>query len=129
LGDCIGIPNTASVEADFSILGWEKDESRSSFTDLSLEGIIHCKQYDAPLFFVELMDVVMMLLGAVASAGHVRARGKCVYKLLVPSAAQHNLIPAAIPAPIPVPSPAPIPAPIHSAFPSFPYSVHHQFCH
>jgi hypothetical protein len=37
--------NTASVESDFSILGWEKDQYRLSITDLSLEGILHCKQY------------------------------------------------------------------------------------
>jgi hypothetical protein len=39
-------PNTASVESDFSILGWEKDRYRLSITDLSLEGVMHCKQYD-----------------------------------------------------------------------------------
>jgi len=38
--------NTASVESDFSILGWEKDKFRLSITDLSLEGIMHCKQYE-----------------------------------------------------------------------------------
>ena len=37
--------NTASVESDFSLLGWEKDKYRLSITDLSLEGILHCKQY------------------------------------------------------------------------------------
>ena len=39
--------NTTSVESDFSILGWEKDKFRLSITDLSLEGIMHCKQYVA----------------------------------------------------------------------------------
>jgi hypothetical protein len=39
--------NTASVESDFSILGWERDEYRLSMTDLSLEGVLHCKQFDA----------------------------------------------------------------------------------
>ena len=47
---CRGIatvfPNTALVESDFSILGWEKDKYRLSITDLCLEGIMHCKQYD-----------------------------------------------------------------------------------
>ena len=38
--------NTASVESDFSILGWEKDAFRLSITDLSLEGILQCKQYE-----------------------------------------------------------------------------------
>src|SRR5579859_6710548 len=37
--------NTASVESDFSILGWEKDEYRISLTDLLLEGIMQCKQF------------------------------------------------------------------------------------
>ena len=38
--------NTASVESDFSTLGWEMDDHRLSMTDLSLEGILHCKQFD-----------------------------------------------------------------------------------
>ena len=38
-------PNTASVESDFSLLKWEKDEYRQSLTDLSLEGILHSKQW------------------------------------------------------------------------------------
>ncbi|RLN74758.1 hypothetical protein BBJ28_00016986 [Nothophytophthora sp. Chile5] len=38
-------PNTATVESDFSVLGWEKDEYRRSLTDFSLEGILHAKQY------------------------------------------------------------------------------------
>jgi len=38
--------NTASVESDFSILGWEKDEHRLSLTDLALEGIMQCKQHE-----------------------------------------------------------------------------------
>jgi hypothetical protein len=39
-------PNTATVESDFSILGWEKDAFRQSLTDLSLEGILQCKQFE-----------------------------------------------------------------------------------
>lgn len=39
-------PNTATVESDFSVLGWEKDEYRLSLTDLSLEGIMQCKQFE-----------------------------------------------------------------------------------
>ena len=38
--------NTATVESDFSILGWEKDEYRKCLSDLALEGIMHSKQYD-----------------------------------------------------------------------------------
>ena len=39
-------PNTTTIESDFSILGWEKDEYRKSLTDLSLDGIIQCKQFE-----------------------------------------------------------------------------------
>jgi hypothetical protein len=38
-------PNTASVESDFSVIGWERDEYRQSLTDFSLEGILHSKQF------------------------------------------------------------------------------------
>ena len=37
-------PNTASVESDFSVLKWEKDEFRHSLSDFSLEGILQCRQ-------------------------------------------------------------------------------------
>jgi hypothetical protein len=37
--------NNASVEADFSILKWEKDEFRTNLIDLSLEGIFQSKQW------------------------------------------------------------------------------------
>jgi len=46
-------PNTATVESDFSVLGWEKDEYRKSLTDLSLEGIMQCKQFDLMSSLVE----------------------------------------------------------------------------
>lgn len=38
-------PNTSPVEADFSVIGWEKNEYRQSLTDFSLEGILQAKQY------------------------------------------------------------------------------------
>jgi hypothetical protein len=34
-GLATAFPNTTSVESDFSILKWEKDDNRSSMTDLS----------------------------------------------------------------------------------------------
>ena len=37
--------NTTSVEADFSILKWEKDAFRKNLLDLSLEGIFHAKRF------------------------------------------------------------------------------------
>lgn len=37
-------PGTSSVESDFSILQWEKDEHRAHLTNLSLEGVLQCKQ-------------------------------------------------------------------------------------
>jgi hypothetical protein len=38
--------NTATVESDVPVLGWEKDEFRKCLTDFSLEGILHCKQFE-----------------------------------------------------------------------------------
>ena len=38
-------PDTASVESDFSVLGWEKDTYRSALTDFSLEGLLHARQF------------------------------------------------------------------------------------
>ena len=37
---------TANVESDFSIVNFEKSDYRTSLSDFSLEGILHCKQYD-----------------------------------------------------------------------------------
>ena len=37
--------NTTMVESDFSHINWEKDDSRTSLSNFSLEGILHCKQY------------------------------------------------------------------------------------
>lgn len=39
--------NTATVELGFSILGCEKDEYRLFLTDLLLEDIMQCKQFEA----------------------------------------------------------------------------------
>lgn len=39
-------PNTATVEADFSLIGGHKTVYRTSLTDFSLEGILHAKQFD-----------------------------------------------------------------------------------
>ncbi|KAF1785849.1 hypothetical protein GQ600_25698 [Phytophthora cactorum] len=39
-------PNTATVESDFSFIGWERNEYRRSLTNFSLEGILHAKQLD-----------------------------------------------------------------------------------
>lgn len=38
-------PGTATVESDFSNIHWEADEYRTALTSLSLEGILHCKQF------------------------------------------------------------------------------------
>ena len=38
--------NTGTVESDFSVLGWKKDEYRQSLMDISLEGIMQCKQFE-----------------------------------------------------------------------------------
>ena len=38
-GLAVAFANTTSVESDFSILKWEKDDNRTALTNLSLEGI------------------------------------------------------------------------------------------
>ena len=38
-------PDTSTIESDYSIMGWGKDKYRISLTDLSLEGILHSKQF------------------------------------------------------------------------------------
>jgi hypothetical protein len=43
-GLATAFPNTTSIESDFSILKWEKDDNHSSMTDPTLEGIFQCKQ-------------------------------------------------------------------------------------
>lgn len=40
------LPNTATVEADFSMINYERDWYRSALTSFSLEGILHAKQFD-----------------------------------------------------------------------------------
>ena len=40
-------PGTAVVESDFSVLKYEKNSFRTSLLDLTLEGIMHSKQYGA----------------------------------------------------------------------------------
>jgi len=38
--------NTMSVESDFSIVKWEKNDSRSSLMSMCLAGIMHAKQFE-----------------------------------------------------------------------------------
>eukprot|EP00173_Palmaria_palmata_P001374 Plantae.Rhodophyta-Palmaria_palmata.ctg17575.p1 GENE.Plantae.Rhodophyta-Palmaria_palmata.ctg17575~~Plantae.Rhodophyta-Palmaria_palmata.ctg17575.p1 ORF type:complete len:193 (+),score=37.14 Plantae.Rhodophyta-Palmaria_palmata.ctg17575:71-580(+) len=38
-------PNTSTVESDFSIINWEKDEFRDALGDFSLEGVMQTKQH------------------------------------------------------------------------------------
>ena len=46
-GGIAAVPaNTATVESNFSILGWEKDEYRKCLSDLALGGIMHSKQFE-----------------------------------------------------------------------------------
>ena len=54
----IVFPGTSTVEEDFfSIIGWEKDEYRSSLSVFSLEGIMHSKQYSELLDIEELINI------------------------------------------------------------------------
>jgi hypothetical protein len=45
-GLATAFPGTSSVERDFLIVYWEKDDCRISLTDISLEGIFHSEQFD-----------------------------------------------------------------------------------
>ncbi len=40
------MPRTATVEADFSTINYEKDDHRSALTSFSLEGILHSRQLE-----------------------------------------------------------------------------------
>jgi hypothetical protein len=44
-GLTIVFPSTMSVKSDFSIVKWEKNNSRSNLTSLSLASIMHTKQF------------------------------------------------------------------------------------
>jgi hypothetical protein len=45
-GLATSFPNMTSVESDFSIVKWEKNDSRNSLTSLSLACIMHAKQFE-----------------------------------------------------------------------------------
>ena len=49
-------PGTSTVESDFSVIGWEKDEYRFNLTDLSLEGILHAKQTETLAEIEAILD-------------------------------------------------------------------------
>jgi hypothetical protein len=40
------MPGTATVEADFSTINYEKDDHCSAHTSFSLEGILHSRQLE-----------------------------------------------------------------------------------
>jgi hypothetical protein len=39
-------PNTATVESDFSMVKWEKNNTHTSLTSLALAGIMKAKQFE-----------------------------------------------------------------------------------
>uniref|UniRef100_M4BTW7 Uncharacterized protein n=1 Tax=Hyaloperonospora arabidopsidis (strain Emoy2) TaxID=559515 RepID=M4BTW7_HYAAE len=45
-GLATAFPCTSTVESDFSVFKWEKDDCRIGLTDFSLEGILHTKQFE-----------------------------------------------------------------------------------
>ena len=59
-------PNTASVESEFSVLGWEKDEHRESLSNISLEGILHNERF----FVRERVAVCLHYLTTCDSIAH-----------------------------------------------------------
>ena len=44
-GLATAFPGTSTVESDFSVVKWEKDDCRIALRDFSLEGILHAKQF------------------------------------------------------------------------------------
>ena len=44
-GLATAFPGTSTVESDFSVVKWEKDDCRLGLTDFSLEGILQAKQF------------------------------------------------------------------------------------
>ena len=48
---CSGIatvmPTTSRVEGDFSLMNWRRNDYCANFTDYSLEGCLHAKQFKA----------------------------------------------------------------------------------
>ena len=49
-------PGTSTVESDFSVIGWEKNEYQTALTDFSLEGILQCKQYEVHTKILKKID-------------------------------------------------------------------------
>jgi hypothetical protein len=45
-GLAFAFANTTSIEADYSILKWEKNKNRTLLTDLSLEGVFQAKKHE-----------------------------------------------------------------------------------
>jgi hypothetical protein len=45
-GLATAFPNMAAVESDFSIVKWEKNDTRTSLTNLALAGIMQAKQFE-----------------------------------------------------------------------------------
>ncbi|KAI9914734.1 hypothetical protein PsorP6_007279 [Peronosclerospora sorghi] len=45
-GLATAFPGTSTVESDFSLVRWEKDNFRTALTDFSLESIHHSKQFE-----------------------------------------------------------------------------------
>ncbi len=45
-GLATAFPNTTAVESDFSMVKWEKNDTRTSLTSLALAGIMQAKQFE-----------------------------------------------------------------------------------
>jgi len=71
-------PNSATVDSDFSVMGWEKDVYRRSLTDFSLEGVLRESSARAPFTSVvckvlrvhELMSLVSLIKVFAAHLAH-----------------------------------------------------------
>jgi hypothetical protein len=51
------MPGTSSVEADFSLINWQKDAYSKAMTDFLLESILHCKQHTRLSMLAERIEL------------------------------------------------------------------------
>jgi len=57
-GLATAFPNMAAVESDFSIIKWEKNDTRTSLTNLALAGIMQAKQFELLKALFECQNAV-----------------------------------------------------------------------
>ncbi|KAH6564522.1 hypothetical protein BASA62_007859 [Batrachochytrium salamandrivorans] len=69
-------PNTSTVESDFSLLRYEKDDTRKCLTDFSLDGIFHCMGHTLKACFESLRKSEHVLHHIISARDFIQATGK-----------------------------------------------------